>query len=265
MWRHWLQHFSQLMSHNLHIPAMFRHFTSPRITFRQTFVTLQVQLRQPTLSSTILLKSVNTKVLDMPDHEFIIIIVVTNDCTNILSVSVWISVGRRFSVRSVWRGVWKDQGIWNSFTTVSNFTDPILRTDRPLLVVIVGCRALWIQWYWLFNVSVCGYIQGARDGAVGRVTAQKGSIPDGVIWVLHWLKPSGPSMSLGSTHWVQEVVHREKGDRSVGLRTLPLLCGNFRETYCLKFLETSGQRGTALSFRLVLKLKKMCIKTIAKS
>jgi len=61
----------------------------------------------------------------------------------------------------------KDQGIWNSVTTVPNLTDPILPPDRLLLAVIVGCRNIWINWYQLFNISTCSYIHGRH--AVARL------------------------------------------------------------------------------------------------
>jgi hypothetical protein len=35
----------------------------------------------------------------------------------------------------------EDRGVWNSFTKVPNLTNLIVRTDRHLLAVRVGCRA----------------------------------------------------------------------------------------------------------------------------
>ena len=54
----------------------------------------------------------------------------------------------------------KDQGIWNSFTTVPNLTDLILTADRLPMAVVVECRNLWIQWCLFFNLSASRYIHG---------------------------------------------------------------------------------------------------------
>ena len=53
LWHHRLQHNSQRISLNIYIPEMICHVPSSIITFQQTFVTLQMQLRQPTIDSTI--------------------------------------------------------------------------------------------------------------------------------------------------------------------------------------------------------------------
>jgi hypothetical protein len=86
-------------------------------------------------------------------------------------------------------GLRKDQGIWNSVTTVPILTDMILTTDRILLAFIVECRAVWINWYRLFNLIACRYIHdGTRWRSRYRHCAA-GSNPDGVFWFLHWLIP----------------------------------------------------------------------------
>ena len=93
----------------------------------------------------------------MRDHK-VIITVVTHGYSSFLLVPVWIYVAYNFFVRWGWRGVRKDQGIWNFFTTVPNLPDPTLRTDRRLLAVIVRYPSVWFQWYRLFNLSVCRYV-----------------------------------------------------------------------------------------------------------
>jgi len=66
-----------------------------------------------------------------------------------------------------------------------------------------------------------------------------GSIPDGVIGILHWHNPSGRTMALGvepnsKRKEYQEYFLGSKGDRCVGLTTLPPLCAE-----CLWNLGTS--------------------------
>ena len=81
---------------------------------------------------------VNTKfkmLPDTPDHQ-VIIIVVTDGYTSFLYVAVRISLPYPFVVRSGRRGVRKYREIWNSFTTVPNLTNLIVRTIRHLLAVI---------------------------------------------------------------------------------------------------------------------------------
>ena len=93
-------------------------------------------LKLPTYCCT----SVSTMSIDIPTHQ-VIIIDVTDGNTNFLSVPVSISLPYPFVVRSGWRGVSEDRGVWNSFTTVPNLTNLNVRTDRRLLAVTVGCRA----------------------------------------------------------------------------------------------------------------------------
>ena len=58
----------------------------------------------------------------------------------------------------------KDQGIWNSFTTVPNTTDLILTTDRRLLAVIVGCRTVEFSDIDCLNlVCVDMFLNGTRQ------------------------------------------------------------------------------------------------------
>ena len=52
---------------------------------------------------------------------------------------------------------------------------------------------------------ITGYV-GVRDDAVGWSTAlETGSIPDGVIGIFHWHKPSDRTMALGSTQPLTEM------------------------------------------------------------
>jgi hypothetical protein len=75
--------------------------------------------------------------IDMPDHQ-VIITAVTDGYTSFLSVPVSISLPYPFDVRSVTEG----RGIWNSFTTVPNLNNLIIRRDRRLLAIVLGHRAL---------------------------------------------------------------------------------------------------------------------------
>jgi hypothetical protein len=56
-------------------------------------------------------------------------------------VPVSIALPYPFVVRCGWRGVREDGGVWNSFTTIPNLTNLIVRTDRRLLAGIEGRRA----------------------------------------------------------------------------------------------------------------------------
>ena len=72
-----------------------------------------------------------------------------------------------------------------------------------------------------------------RHNATSRKDA--GSIPDGVIEIFHWLKPSGHTMALGSTQPLNRNVNQGylllgKGVRCVGLTTLPPSCAICGET-----------------------------------
>ena len=71
-----------------------------------------------------------------------------------------------------------------------------------------------------------------------------GSIPDGVIGILHW-HPSDRTMALGSTQLLTEMSTRRiswggKCGRCVRLTTLPLPCAVVMKSGNLNFLETSG-------------------------
>jgi hypothetical protein len=61
-----------------------------------------------------------------------------------------------------------------------------------------------------------------------------GSIPDGVIGILHW-HPSGLNMALGSTQALTKISTRDiswgKGGRCIGLTTLPPSCADCLEIW----------------------------------
>jgi hypothetical protein len=76
----------------------------------------------------------------MPDHQ-VIITAVTDGYTSFLSMPVSIYLPYRFVVRSVT----EDRRIWNSFTTVPNLNNLIVKTDRRLLAVIPGHQPVWIK------------------------------------------------------------------------------------------------------------------------
>ena len=125
--------------------------------------------------------SVNTILIEMPDHK-VIIIAVTDGYTSFLSVPVWISLTYPFVVRSGWRGLSEDRGIWSSFSTVPDLNNLLVRTDRRLLAVIVGCRQVWIMWQRLINISAFTYIHGGTRWCIRTRICAAGSILDGVIW-----------------------------------------------------------------------------------
>jgi hypothetical protein len=61
------------------------------------------------------------------------------------------------------------------------------------------------------------------------------SIPDGVIGIFHWHKPSGRTMALGLTQSLTEMSTRNisggKGGRCVGLTTVPPSCAECLEIW----------------------------------
>ena len=69
------------------------------------------------------------------------------------------------------------------------------------------------------------------------VTSRKveGSIPDGVIVIIHWRNPSGQTVALGSTHPLTEMSTRNifwgKGGRCVGMTTLLTSCADCHEIW----------------------------------
>jgi len=93
-------------------------------------------------------------------------------------------------------------------------------------------------------------------------TSQKvaGSIPDCVIVILHWHKPSGRTMTLGSTQPLTEMstrnIYWDKGGRCVRLTTLPPSCAIVLKSRSLILLEPSGSvqacNGIVLSLPLPL-------------
>jgi hypothetical protein len=84
-----------------------------------------------------------------------------------------------------------------------------------------------------------------RSASINCAKSRKvaGSIPDGVFEIFHWLNPSGPTMTLGSTQPLIKVNTRNipygvKDGRCVGLRALPLLSAD-----CLKILAVAHSWG----------------------
>jgi hypothetical protein len=106
------------------------------------------------------------------------------------------------------REVRKDKGICYSFTTVPNLTNLIQRTDGHILDIIVECQTVWIQWYWLFNISVCVCIHGGTWWHSWLSHCAASSIPDGVIGILHCLNRSNHNMARGSTQPLSEMSTR---------------------------------------------------------
>jgi hypothetical protein len=90
----------------------------------------------------------------------------------------------------------------------------------------------------LFCFTTVDYIGHAvaqlKHCATNRNVA--GSVPDVVTGIFHWHNPSGRTMVLGSTQSLTEMSTRNifwgKGDRCVGLTTLPLSCAD-----CLKIWD----------------------------
>jgi hypothetical protein len=111
------------------------------------------------------------------------------------------SLPYRFAVRWGWWGVREDRGIWYSFTTVTNLTNLIARTDRHLLAVITGCRPSGLSDIdYLTLVCVHIFIR-ACDGAVGCGTALRVRFP---MTSLEFSIPSGLTIALGSTQPLTE-------------------------------------------------------------
>jgi len=142
----------------------------------------------------------------VPDQE--IVIVVTDGHTSFLSVPVWISIPYPYVVRSGWRGVREDLGIWNSFTTVPNLTNLIVGTYRRLLAIIVGGRTLWINWQRLLTLVPVHIIIGARGDAVGWGTALRVQFSMASLEFFYCLNPSSRAVALGSTEPLAEISTR---------------------------------------------------------
>jgi hypothetical protein len=70
------------------------------------------------------------------------------------------------------------------------------------------------------------------------------SIPEVVIGIFQWHKPSGRTMALGSTRLLTEMSARciswGKGGRCVRLTTLPTFCAVVMKSGNINFLEHSG-------------------------
>ena len=98
------------------------------------------------------------------------------------------------------------------------------------------------EWYCNFySLSNCKrdrrWCSWLRHCAIDRKVA--GSIPDGVIWIIHWHNPSGRTMALGSTQPLPEISTRNiswggKGGQCFGLTTLPPSCADFHEIWELQ-------------------------------
>ena len=88
--------------------------------------------------------AVSTMLIDTPDRQ-VIIIDVTNGYTSFLSEPVSIPLLYMFVVCWGWRAMREGRGVCNSITTVRNLTNLIVGTDRYLLAVIVGCRAIGLS------------------------------------------------------------------------------------------------------------------------
>jgi hypothetical protein len=98
-----------------------------------------------------------------------------------------------------------------------------------VLQLYCNSNSLWSVFYrillrFLFVVpSGHAVAQWLRHCATNQKVA--GSIPDGVIGIIHWHNPSGRIMTLGSTQPLTEMSTRNisggKGGRCVGLTTLP--------------------------------------------
>jgi hypothetical protein len=86
-------------------------------------------------------------------------------------VPVSIALPYPFVVRCGWRGVREDGGVWNSFTTVPNLTNLIVRTDRLLLAGSVGRRASGLSDKDYLTLVCVHILMWAVGGAVGRGTA----------------------------------------------------------------------------------------------
>ena len=84
------------------------------------------------------------------------------------------------------------------------------------------------------------YFRGTRSRSWLRhyatIRMVAGSIPDGVIGILHWHNPSGRTVALGLPYPNNRNVYQEcflggKGGRCVGLTTLPPLCADCLEIW----------------------------------
>ena len=105
---------------------------------------------------------------------------------------------------------------------------------------------------WAGNKEGCAAAKWLRHCATNRQVA--GSIPEGVIGIFQWHKPSGRSMALGSTQPLKEMSTRciswGEGSRCVRLTLLPPSCAVVMKSGNLNFLEPPGPlqacNGTAL-------------------
>jgi hypothetical protein len=94
----------------------------------------------------------------------------------------------------------------------------------------------------LCDVKIKGKMQNSQDASTDKLQRKNKrikTIPGGVVLILHWLNPSGRTMTLGSTQPLTEMSTRDisggQGGRCVGLTILPPLCAD-----CLKILGTSN-------------------------
>jgi hypothetical protein len=117
---------------------------------------------------------------------------------------------------------------------------------------------------WLFT-----RIGGTRQRSYLRHCAIRkvvGSIPDGVIGILHWLNPSGRTVTLGSTRPLTWMSTRElflgKSRRCKGLKILPHSCAEYLGIlktprawlglykHCLTFRKDANKNRTLIRGRL---------------
>jgi hypothetical protein len=92
-------------------------------------------------------------------------------------------------------------------------------------------------------------VRGVRGGAIGRSTALQAArsriFIHGVIWIFHWLNPSGRTMALESTQPLTDLVPGMsvggQGGQYVGLKTVPYSCTDYLESLNLLQPQRSVQ------------------------
>ena len=102
---------------------------------------------------------------------------------------------------------------WSCTVTISLFTQPSDDSVwKQYVKVTLQLLLLLLLLPWKLTVAVV-VVVGTCGGAVGwdtGATSQKvtGSIPDGVIGIFHWHKPSGRYIALGSIQPVTDISTR---------------------------------------------------------